>query len=104
MQKRELKHLQNGQWGYIKKNYFLYIMVLLPVIYYLVFHYIPMAGNVIAFRKYVPGGSIFGQEWSGLRYFRMFINDTKFWSVFQNTLVLSLTNLMFTFLSPLSLP
>ena len=34
-----------------------------------------MLGNVIAFRRFRPGGSIFGDEWVGLHYVKMFIND-----------------------------
>ena len=44
-----------------------------------------MLGNVIAFRRFRPGGSMFGDEWVGLRYVRMFINDPTFWDVFTNT-------------------
>ena len=48
-------------------------MAVLPLIFLLIFRYLPMVGNVIAFRRFRPGGSIFGEEWVGLRYVRMFI-------------------------------
>ena len=41
----------------MKKNTTLYIFLILPIIYFVVFKYIPMFGNIIAFRKYVPGHS-----------------------------------------------
>lgn len=83
------------------RNYPLYLMVVIPVIYYLIFRYLPMAGNIIAFRKYKAGGNIFGEEWSGVRYFKQFIKDSNFWRAFSNTLILNLGYLLFRF--PLTL-
>ncbi len=79
----------------------LYLMVVIPVIYYLIFRYVPMFGNIIAFRKYRAGGNIFGQEWSGLRYFKQFMKDHTFWKAFANTLILNIGYLLVRF--PLTL-
>ncbi len=69
----------------------------------MIFRYLPMAGNIIAFRRFIPGGSIFGEQWVGLRYFEMFINDPTFWQVFRNTVVLGALTLLFTFPIPIVL-
>lgn len=79
----------------------LYLMVVIPVIYYMIFRYVPMFGNIIAFRKYRAGGNIFGQEWSGLRYFKQFMKDHTFWKAFANTLILNIGYLLVRF--PLTL-
>ena len=50
-------------------------MMFIPIVYYIVFRYIPMFGNIIAFRRYRAGSSIFGDEWSGLKYFNQFMKD-----------------------------
>lgn len=86
---------------YMKRNWQYYILLLLPVIYYVIFRYIPMAGNVIAFRRYRAGHSIFGDEWSGFKYFKQFIRDNSFWRAFRNTLSLNVLYLIFRF--PLTL-
>ena len=86
---------------YMKKNWQYYAMMLVPILYYLVFRYVPMLGNIIAFRRYRAGHSIFGDEWSGLKYFRQFIGDLTFWRAFRNTLSLNITYLLFRF--PLTL-
>lgn len=86
---------------YLKKNWQYYFLLLIPVIYYIIFRYIPMAGNVIAFRRYRAGHSIFGDEWSGLKYFKQFIGDKTFWRAFRNTLSLNVIYLLFRF--PLTL-
>ena len=56
-----------------------------------------MVGNIIAFRRYRAGSSIFGDEWSGLKYFNQFIKDTNFWRAFRNTLALNIKYLVISF-------
>ena len=85
----------------LKRNYAMYLLLILPVIYFIVFKYIPMFGNVIAFRRYQVGKSYFGVEWVGFKYFEMFINDPKFWGVFKTTIIISLANLMVSFPLPI---
>lgn len=85
----------------MKKNTTLYIFLILPIIYFVVFKYIPMFGNIIAFRKYVPGQSYFGVSWEGFRYFEMFLKDEAFWNAFKNTVVLSGISLPICFPIPI---
>ena len=82
---------------HIKKYWQLYVMMLIPVVYYVIFRYVPMVGNIIAFRRYRAGSSIFGDEWSGLKYFNQFIKDSNFWRAFRNTLALNLKYLVISF-------
>lgn len=83
------------------KDWELYVLVALPVIYLLIFRYGPMFGNIIAFRRFVPGGSIIGEEWVGLYYFRMFLADPTFYTVFTNTMILAFLLLVITFPAPI---
>ncbi len=83
------------------KYWALYLMMLLPIIYFIVFKYVPMFGNILAFRRYRPGMGPWGTEWVGLRYFKLFFKDPAFWSAFKNTLVLSLLNLAVNFPLPI---
>lgn len=85
----------------IRKDWQLYSLLILPIIYLVVFKYIPMIGNIIAFRRFVPGGNIFGQEWVGLYYIKMFIQDSTFWQVFKNTLIMSSLTLLVCFPAPI---
>ena len=86
---------------YLRKYWQFYLLLLIPVLYYIIIRYIPMAGNIIAFRRYRAGGSIFGDKWSGLKYFKQFISDKTFWRAFRNTLVLNVSYLVVRF--PLTL-
>ncbi|MGG4344123.1 ABC transporter permease [Paenibacillus lautus] len=85
----------------VRKDWQLYSLLILPVMYLLIFKYGPMIGNVIAFRRFMPGGSIYGEKWVGLHYFNMFVHDPAFWNVFKNTLLLGALSLLFTFPVPI---
>lgn len=87
----------------LRRDWQLYSLAVLPLLFFLVFRYLPMLGNVIAFRRFQPGGSVFGERWVGLRYLRMFLSDPTFWDVFTNTLVLGVLTLLFCFPLPIVL-
>ncbi|PTA46150.1 protein lplB [Micromonospora sp. RP3T] len=87
----------------MRRDWQLYSLAVLPLLFFLVFRYLPMLGNVIAFRRFRPGGSVFGEYWTGLRYFRLFFTDPTFWDVFTNTLVLGALTLLFCFPLPIVL-
>ncbi|TQM03011.1 ABC transporter permease [Pseudonocardia kunmingensis] len=87
----------------LRRDWQLYSLVLLPLLFFLVFRYVPMLGNVIAFRRFQPGGSIFGEDWVGLRYVLMFLNDPTFWQVFGNTFLIGALSLLFCFPLPIVL-
>ena len=86
---------------YFRQYWQLYAMLLLPLLYFIIFKYVPIFGNVLAFRRYRPGLGAFGTEWVGLRYFTMFFKDPAFWRAFRNTLTLSLMNLLINFPIPI---
>ena len=86
--------------AYFKQYWVMYAMLALPVAYYIIFRYIPMVGNILAFRRYRPGKSMFGTEWT-LVYFERFLGDPTFWKAFKNTIVLSLSNLLINFPIPI---
>ncbi|WP_431874870.1 ABC transporter permease [Micromonospora marina] len=87
----------------LRRDWQLYSLAVLPLLFFLTFRYLPMLGNVIAFRRFQPGGSLFGEYWTGLRYFRLFFTDPTFWNVFTNTLVLGALTLVFCFPLPIAL-
>ncbi|WP_247595231.1 ABC transporter permease [Actinomyces procaprae] len=78
-------------------------MALAPLVFLIIFRYGPMLGNIIAFRRFRPGGSIYGEEWVGLRYIETFVNDPTFWKVFANTAILGGLTLAVCFPLPIVL-
>ncbi len=75
---------------HIKKGWQLYSLMLLPIVYYIIFKYIPVFGNIIAFKRYKGGPDFFSESWVGFRYFNQFLKDPQFWQAFLNTLRLSI--------------
>ncbi|MFI6896866.1 ABC transporter permease [Streptomyces sp. NPDC050256] len=73
------------------------------VAYFLVFHYLAMAGNVIAFKDYIPFVGINGSAWVGLSNFEAILGDAGFWVAALNTVVLSLLQIVFFFPLPVAL-
>ncbi|HAN44130.1 MAG TPA: sugar ABC transporter permease [Ruminococcaceae bacterium] len=76
---------------------YLYLMFLPPLIYYIVFHYVPIYGITLAFKEFDIVKGIMGSPWVGLKYVKQFIFDPYFWQVVKNTLTLSITNLVLSF-------
>ena len=60
----------------VRHNIPLYLMFLPGAIYLLVNNYIPMAGIVVAFKKYNVNDGMFGSAWCGLEHFRRFFSET----------------------------
>ncbi|MEV4686068.1 ABC transporter permease [Microbacterium sp. LWH3-1.2] len=87
----------------LARDWRLYTFLIAPLIFLLVFKYVPMLGNIIAFRRFRPGGSIFGDEWVGFYYFEAFISNQQFWTVFWNTVILGALTLLITFPLPIIL-
>lgn len=89
-----------------KWNWPLYVMMIPAVVFYIMFAYIPMFGNIMAFKEFVPGVGIQGffiGEWVGLKYFKQFIEGIYFWRLIRNTILISLYNLIFSFPAPIIL-
>ena len=78
-----------------------YVLALAVLAYYFLFHYKPMGGLVIAFKNYVPRKGIWGSKWVGMKYFLEFFNSYYFERVLRNTLVISLSSLIFAFPLPI---
>lgn len=55
--------------AYLFRYWQLYAMLIIPFLYFLLFKYVPLFGNVLAFRRYRLGMGPFGTEWVGLHYF-----------------------------------
>ena len=85
----------------LRRDWPLYTFAILPLIFLAIFRYVPMLGNVIAFRRFRPGGSIFGDEWVGTLYVDMFIRDPAFWNVFSNTVIIGAMTLVVCFPLPI---
>ncbi len=89
--------------SYIKNNYQLYLMLILPLLYLLLFKYKPMLGAVAAFKKFNIFVGIMDSDWVGLAHFEEAFSSAAFWLSLKNTLVLNLGDIILGFPVPIIL-
>jgi putative aldouronate transport system permease protein len=73
----------------IRKNKFLYLLALPGIVYFLIFSYLPMVGNIIAFKNFNAGLGIFRSKWVGFENFRFLFTSDKVISITINTVCLN---------------
>jgi len=86
---------------YLKNNYQLYLMLIFPLIYLILFKYKPMLGTIVAFKEFNIFKGIIGSEWVGLAHFKEAFSSAAFWLALKNTLVLNLGDIIFGFPVPI---
>ena len=88
------------QW----QRYKYYYVLLLPgVLYFLLFHYVPMFGVAIAFKEYKLSLGIWASDWAGLKWFQQLYVSDDFWIALRNTVIISFYKLAFVFPVPIIL-
>ncbi|MFX3636015.1 MAG: ABC transporter permease [Candidatus Pristimantibacillus sp.] len=81
----------------LKRNKYIYFMLLPVIAYYAIFQYGPMYGLQIAFKDYSVGQGIWKSEWIGFQHFIDFFNGFYFWRLIRNTLLINIYELLFAF-------
>ena len=77
-----------------KRDWMLWAMCLVPMIYVLIFNYLPMYGIQIAFKQYSPRKGIWGSEWVGFDNYKDFFGYYRWTNLIVNTLMISLYELV----------
>ena len=81
----------------------LYLMLVLPMIFFLVFRYVPMTNIVIAFKDYNIFRSPWDSPWVGMKWFRQAFQSRDFYFSLRNTLFLNVLDLIMGFPAPIIL-
>ena len=98
------KARQKGSFkNYIKRYWTLYLLLVLPVAFFVIFRYIPMLNVQLAFKDYNFNYSIWGMEWVGLEHFERAFRNPQFLSALRNTLMLNGLDLLVSFPAPIIL-
>ena len=87
----------------IKKNRELYLLLLLPILYFVVFKYGAMFWLVVAFEDYNPMEGVLGSQWVGLKWFKTFLEEPYFLTLIKNTVLINVWGLLFYFPAPVIL-
>lgn len=85
----------------VRQNYALYLFFLPCLLYYVVFHYLPMYGVQIAFKDFIAVKGIGGSPWVGMKHFQRFFKSYQFWSLLWNTIFLSFYRITVAFPIPI---
>ena len=103
---RTLSSKNQKRINYIKRYWTLYLLLLLPLTYFVVFKYIPMTYIQIAFKKYSIVQNVWEMEWAnnnGFEYFIKAFSNRDFLYALRNTLTLNLLDLVIGFPAPIIL-
>ncbi len=95
------ENIWTGYWRRFKRSWQLYLLLLLPLAWLLVFNYYPMYGAQIAFRNFLPGDSMWQAKWVGMENFSRFFQSVMFGTLLRNTLSLSIYSLAVSFPIPI---
>ncbi len=81
----------------------LLLMALPGIVFFFLFHYMPMVGIQLAFREFMPASGIFHSEWVGFIKFQFMVKNATFWAALKNTLFYNCIFLVTGILFPMSL-
>lgn len=87
----------------LKRDRWLYLLLVPGLLYFLIFKYAPMWGVVIAFQDYSPFKGVFGSDWVGFENFKDFFQNPDFFRLLKNTFILAVLDLVFFFPAPIIL-
>lgn len=87
----------------LRLHWQLYLLLVPPVVYLILFKYIPITNSVVAFKNYNVIEGIWGSPWAGLEYFERFFSNPIFGNLLANTLILALYTVIAAFPIPIIL-
>jgi len=88
---------------YWQRTWMLYAMLVLPMLFFLVFKYVPMTNIVIAFKDYNIFRGVWESPWEGLKWFGQAFRSQDFYLALRNTVVLNVLDLLMGFPAPIIL-
>ncbi|MDB5078108.1 MAG: sugar transporter permease [Chloroflexi bacterium] len=90
-------------WQRMWRERWIYLLITPGLIYFVVFQYLPLLGNLIAFQDFSPFLGFFESPWVGLDNFARLFSDPDVGIAISNTLIISLLQIIFAFPIPIAL-
>ncbi len=101
MSNKDTYVVKKNFWKEVARHKSVYMILVIPLAYYLLFKYVPIWNSQIAFRDYMALDGVTGSRWIGLENFKAFFNSFYFWELLRNTLMYSFGKIIFSL--PLSI-
>ena len=73
----------------LQRHWTLYLLMVVPLVWFVIFKYIPMSNAVLAFKNFNVIKGIWGSPWVGWQNFELFFQNPVFWNLVKNTFLLS---------------
>src|SRR5438105_518386 len=90
-------------WQQIWRDRLMLLFVLPGVLYFILFRYLPLLGNIIAFEDYLPFLGFTDSPFVGFANFQSMFSDGAFWQATANTIIIAILQLIFYFPMPIIL-
>ncbi|MFB9278789.1 ABC transporter permease [Cohnella cellulosilytica] len=95
--------LNSSLWKRMTRKWQLYVILIIPVSWLIIFQYVPMLGIQLAFKDFYVMKGIWGSPWVGTKYFEQFFNSPSFYTVIRNTVLINVYTLAAGFIFPIAL-
>ncbi|WP_317259424.1 ABC transporter permease [Paenibacillus baimaensis] len=95
------KGKRKSLWHGLRRDKFLYLLMLPGLVFFILFKYVPMWGIVIAFQDYSPYLGVVQSKWVGFEHFNRLFSNPDFVKLLRNTTMISLMSLLFFFPMPI---
>lgn len=92
-----------GRGARMLREKWMYLFLLPGALYFLVFQYVPLIGNAVAFTDYSPFLGFSASPWVGVQNFVDLFGDVEFTTALKNTVLISLFQVIFAFPAPIML-
>ncbi len=89
--------------NYLRRTWSLYLMLILPIVFFIIFRYLPMTNIVMAFKDYNMFKGVWESDWAGFRWFEKAFASKDFWYALRNTISLNFLDLIVGFPAPIIL-
>src|SRR5919201_4670031 len=90
-------------WQQIWRDRIMLLLILPGVLYFILFRYLPLLGNIIAFEDYLPFLGFTESPFVGFANFQAMLSDGAFWQATANTIIIALLQIIFYFPAPICL-
>jgi len=90
-------------WERVKRERWAYTFIIPGALFFIVFAYVPLLGNIVAFQDFSPFRGFSGSPWVGLDNFVAIFSDPDVLIALRNTLVIAVLQLVFAFPAPIAL-